>query len=173
MNIPSGVYIVTLCLFSPSSVASNQVPVAYKNIAKSVGVPSSILYAIALQESRLQIGRAEVPWPWSLNIDGSSKRLGNRDEMWLAIEFAQASGAKFIDVGLMQVNLYFHGHRFDTKDDLLDPYSNIRVGAEILKVEKELCGHWWCAVARYHSRTPSLGSKYRKGVRQLYERLER
>ena len=166
------VAIAVWTIATSTQAASERVPVAYSNIANAVGVPDTILYAIAMQESRLLLGELVAPWPWTLNVDGAAHRLPNRAAMGAAIEDAQQGGARFIDVGLMQINLHFNGHRFRSEDEMLDPYANIRVAAEILQAEQQACGgDWWCAVGRYHSRTPERADRYIEGVRQWHAQL--
>lgn len=164
---------VCLCLCLAPRGYAGEIPAAYRNIARAVGVPATILYAIALQESRWQPGAltAPVPWPWTLNVDGTPHRFANRAAMARGIDEARAQGARFIDVGAMQINLHFNGHRFASSAELLDPYSNIRVAAEILHEAQVHCGDWWCAVGRYHSRTPARARQYRKGVQRWASEL--
>lgn len=162
-----------MCIGLASSGYASDIPPAYRNIARAVGVPETILYAIALQESRVQLDAmpAPVPWPWTLNVDGTPRRFANRAAMAQGIDEARTAGARFIDVGAMQINLHFNGYRFASSAELLDPYSNIRVAAEILQEEQAICGDWWCAVGRYHSRTPARARQYRQGVERWATRL--
>jgi len=57
-------------------------PLAYQLAAQRAGIPSSVLYAVALQESGIQWNSGGnqrlVPWPWSLNIAGQSRRFDTR-----------------------------------------------------------------------------------------------
>lgn len=167
------IIIAGMCIGLMSSGHAGDIPAAYRNIARAVGVPATILYAIALQESQVQLDvmPAPVPWPWTLNVDGTPRRFASRTAMAQGIEQARAAGARFIDVGAMQINLHFNGHRFTSTAELLDPYSNIRVAAEILQEEQARCGDWWCAVGRYHSRTPARARQYRQGVERWATRL--
>ena len=47
-------------------------PPAYQLAAQRAGIPSTVLYAVALQESGLRRNGRIVPWPWSLNVAGQS-----------------------------------------------------------------------------------------------------
>lgn len=165
----------TILLFALSGLALAEpaIPSAYRNIAKAVGVPEKILYAIALQESKLLLGEGFIkPWPWTLNVKGTPHRMSNSAETVERIRQAKASGINNIDVGLMQVNLKYHGQRFENLSDAVDPYNNIWIGATILKEEYERCKQdWWCAVGHYHSRTPERAKKYRGLVKAHWGRL--
>jgi len=173
MRLPMRIALLGWALSLSVFASDTGVPPAYSNIARVVGVPETILFAIAMQESLMPIGEGiNAPWPWTLNVDGAPKRLANRQAMGRAIELAEQDGARFVDVGLMQINLHYNGHRFRTRDERLDPYVNIRVGAEILRAEREVCGNWWCAVGRYHSRTPDRAERYIQGVRRWYALID-
>ena len=55
-------------------------PPAYQLAAQRAGVPSNVLYAVALQESCVRRDGRLVPWPWSLNVAGESRRYATRAE---------------------------------------------------------------------------------------------
>jgi len=120
-------------MFSGWTAASTAVPMAYVNIANQIGVPSKILYAMALQESRLKVSEDTKPWPWTLNVKGQGVRLNSFQETVQAVEKIINAGSNNVDVGLMQVNFHYHGARFDSISDAVHPYRNITVAAEILK----------------------------------------
>lgn len=164
---------VVLLATSPA-LQAERVPIAYQTIARSVGVPDTLLYAIALQESRLTLGKATIrPWPWTLNIAGSPKRFRTHSETVQAIEAAQADGITNIDVGIMQVNLHYHGERFEALTDAVHPYTNILTGAAILREAYEACdANWWCATGRYHSYRESRAADYQHKVRALWTSLD-
>ena len=51
---------------------------------------------------------------------------------------------------LGQINLGYHKHRFTGACDLLDPYRNLAVAAEILKEQHTPGEDWLLAIGRYH-----------------------
>ncbi|MBF3059975.1 lytic transglycosylase domain-containing protein, partial [Pseudomonas aeruginosa] len=53
-------------------------PPAYQLAAQRAGIPSTVLYAVALQESGIRRNGRIVPWPWSLNVAGQSRRFATR-----------------------------------------------------------------------------------------------
>ena len=53
-------------------------PPAYQLAAQRAGIPSTVLYAVALQESGIRRNGRIVPWPWSLNVAGQSRRYATR-----------------------------------------------------------------------------------------------
>ena len=55
-----------------------------------------------------------------------------------------------IDAGLGQINLGYHKHRFTSACDLLDPYRNLAIAAEILQEQHTPGEDWLLAIGRYH-----------------------
>ena len=53
-------------------------PPVYQLAAQRAGIPSTVLYAVALQESGIRRNGRIVPWPWSLNVAGQSRRFATR-----------------------------------------------------------------------------------------------
>ena len=57
-------------------------------------------------------------------------------------------GAKFIDIGCMQINHRFHGADFRSLSEMFDPARNVDYAANFLKALKAQEGSWTLAVAR-------------------------
>ena len=59
-----------------------KIPALYHHVGELHQVPSSILYCVALQESQKYIPKMSrsLPWPWTLNIQGSGAYLRSRKE---------------------------------------------------------------------------------------------
>ena len=110
-----------------------------------------MLYAVALQESGIRRNGRLVPWPWSLNVAGQSRRFATRADACAGLQQAmRATPHTRIDAGLGQINLGYHKHRFTGACDLLDPYRNLAVAAEILKEQHTPGEDWLLAIGRYH-----------------------
>lgn len=142
----------------------------WQHIADSVGVDPLLLYAIALTESGRPEGKSQIaPWPWALNVEGEAFYPASRDE---AIKLLTAHHGKSVDVGLMQVNIRWHGHRVSSPRDLLEPATNLEVGATILKeaLDSEP-GNLTIGLGRYHSASPNRGRAYAQTVIALYRYL--
>jgi len=131
------------------------------------GIPADVLYGIAMVES----GIAGRPWPWTLNVAGRPLRFRTRQEAWIALKRLAAAGISRVDVGLMQVNWHYHGHRFRSPWEALDPDINIGVAAAILAELWRDCGGLPGAIARYHSGDPVAGEAYARRVIQWAGRL--
>jgi soluble lytic murein transglycosylase-like protein len=111
------------------------------------GVPLAVLYAVGLTETG-QKGRLQ---PFAMNVDG--KAVFSHSLAEAATNFAKfkAAGAKFIDVGCMQINEKFHGSKFDSLSAMFDPARNVDYAARFLKELKSRESTWTMAVARYNA----------------------
>ncbi len=63
-------------------------PPAYQLIALPAGVPSEVLYSVALQESGTRLRGQIVPWPWTLNVAGAGYRFATRNDACRALMIA-------------------------------------------------------------------------------------
>lgn len=156
-----------LCgLAAHAAVAQEVPPPAYQLAAQRAGVPSTVLYAVALQESGARLNGRLIPWPWSLNVAGVSKRYSTRAEACTGLhEALRQVPATRIDAGLGQINLGYQRHRYRQPCDLLDPYANLATAAEILREQHTSGEDWLVAIGRYHR--PAGGApaaRYRRSV---------
>lgn len=110
-------------------------------------VPIAVLYAVGLTET----GRKGALHPFALNIEGRSVLANSRSEALQHFATARASGAKLIDLGCMQVNHHYHGDRFSSVSDMLDPGLNVSYAASFLRRLRDQHGSWTMAIARYHA----------------------
>jgi soluble lytic murein transglycosylase-like protein len=153
--------------------AQEMPPPAYQLAAQRADIPSTVLYAVALQESGVRRGERIVPWPWSLNVAGQSRRYASRSEACAGVRHAlREVPPTRIDVGLGQINLGYHPHRYRQPCDLLDPYDNLRIAADILKEQHTPGEDWLLAIGRYHR--PAGGApaaRYRRSVSQHLQRV--
>lgn len=115
-------------------------------------VDPQLLYAVALAESKKVVNGQVRPWPWTVNTNGKGYYFDTRDEAETFVDNLVAKGVKSIDVGPLQINLRWNGHRVKNHNDLFDLPTAVRVGADILKEamnsspnDKAL------AVGRYHN----------------------
>ncbi|MBN0654143.1 lytic transglycosylase domain-containing protein, partial [Pseudomonas aeruginosa] len=76
-----------------------------------------------------------------------------------------------VDAGLGQINLGYQKHRYCHPCDLLDPYVNLAIAAQILREQHTPGEDWLLAIGRYHR--PAGGApaaRYRRSVAQHLER---
>ncbi|MFT2158613.1 transglycosylase [Pseudomonas putida] len=149
-------------------------PPAYQLAAAQAGIPASVLFAIAQQESGTSLRGQLIPWPWTLNVAGTPQRFATRDQACTALTVALSRyDPKRIDVGLGQTNLGYHPERYPTACDALDPRSNLAVTADLLRAHYADVGDWVIAAGRYHR--PAGGApaaRYRTQFSQHWQRLE-
>ena len=143
------------------------VPVGYRSVAAERGIPTTVLYAIALTESGKRVASvgAYRPWPWTLYVAGRGYFFDSRLAAWQALMTWLEKGERSIDIGLMQVNWRYHQERLGTPWQALDPYHNLRVGAGILQACYTTRQDWWASVGCYHAPThPQRADQYRRRV---------
>jgi hypothetical protein len=148
-------------------------PPAYQLAANDAGIPSTVLFAIALQESGIRVRGRLLPWPWTLNIAGTPFRFATHQAACHALLQALARHhAKRVDVGLGQTNLGYHGQRFSSPCEALDPYRNLAVTAALLQEHHAATGDWVSAAGRYHRPVGGApAARYRAGFSRQLERL--
>ncbi|KSL70724.2 lytic transglycosylase [Pseudomonas aeruginosa] len=162
-----------VCALAGAVRAGENPPPAYQVAAQRAGIPSTVLYAVALQESGTRVGGRLVPWPWTLNVAGTSQRYATRAEACTGLrEALRRTPATRIDAGLGQINLGYHPQRYAQPCDLLDPYRNLAIAAEILREQHVEGEDWLLAIGRYHR--PAGGApaaRYRHSVGQHLARV--
>ena len=148
-------------------------PPAYQLAAQHAGIPSTVLYAIALQESGIHLRGRRIPWPWTLNIAGQSRRFQTPEEACTSLRQAlKEMPATRVDAGLGQINVGYQAHRFNHPCDLLNPYRNLAIAAAILREHHTPGEGWLLAIGRYHR--PAGGppaARYRRSVHRYLLRM--
>jgi len=164
-------------LFSVVALAKaddgRSLPPLFVATADAQGIPPTLLYAIALQESGRQDGDKGVltPWPWSLNVGGKSHYYATMEEAWDALNRLFKDPPRNIDIGLVQVSWPVNRHVIHDPFLALEPTVNLAIGAQILRECFDRLGDWWAAVGCYHSPTPKRASAYRDRVQKRWHRL--
>lgn len=158
---------VCLLVLTPSSANANEVPELFKQIAQQQNVPSQLLYAIAIQESR-DPKRNRI-WPWTINVKGKGYYFPDRKTAYEAVQLLHRNNIKSVDIGLMQTNWRWQKHRLKSVWQAFDPAYNIQVGAQILRDCYNENKSWWICTGFYHSpgKDPSQikrAANYRKLV---------
>lgn len=148
-------------------------PPAYQIAAIASQVPSTVLYAIALQESGRFINGKLCPWPWTLNIAGKPFYFDTLKAACVHLTAAlKHTSAKRVDVGLGQINVGYHGHRVAKPCDLLNPYLNLAIAGKILREQHRPDQDWLITMGKYHS--PANGAaaaRYRASVQKHYAQV--
>lgn len=148
-------------------------PPGYAVVAQRHGVPSDLLYAVALQESKMLYGRSALPYPWTLNIQGKPHRYATYEEAVAALSICIQRGITNVDCGLLQVNWGYHRRSLGSVARALDPYPNMAVGAQLLRKHFDKTGSWFKATGWYHSMTPGRTERYAQSVFQILADIPR
>lgn len=133
-------------------------------------LPNGLLRAITWTETsrRSEDGKRMVPWPWTINVEGKGYRFATKAEAIAATRAFIVEGKRSIDVGCAQINLKFHPRAFETMETAFDPAVNLDYAASLLERHRAKTSSWRAAVARYHSGTSALGTRY---AQKVFDRL--
>jgi hypothetical protein len=115
---------------------------------------ASLLYAIALTESKKMDAskKTVTPWPWAVHFQNKGYYFDSREEAEAFVTDKIQRGYRNIDIGVMQVNYRWHGHRVKDPMDLFDLATSIRVAEEILlEAMASAPGDIALGVGRYHN----------------------
>lgn len=132
--------------------------------AAQARVAPDLVSAIVWVESR--------GWPWALNVRGTAIWPRTFEE---ARRILSRLSDDDVDIGLMQVNWRTWGPTLARsgihRADLLDPWTNLVVGSQILRWATE-AEAGWDGVGRYHSATSWRKSRYALVVAQTWQALQ-
>ncbi len=148
--------IVCLVLFKSGSAYAD----TFKRVAKATGINYKILVSVAYVESGLN--------PYAVDVDGrayfyKNKRMAVRAVKRYIREYSS------VDIGLMQVNYELWGQYLNLSiRQLLNPKTNILVGAFILSHYIRKYGYSWKTIGRYHSAEKWSNYNYRRKVKYIY-----
>ena len=132
-------------------------------------LPRGLLAAISLKETgRWDPGeKRSIAWPWTVTSEGKGIHHASKDEALARVKELQARGVNNIDVGCLQINLYYHPQAFETLEDALDPAQNAAYAGAYLRQLRRDRHSWQRAVEYYHSSDPERGRNYRMAVYRL------
>ena len=122
----------------------------FDTYAQDIGVEPELLYAIALAESAKATSNGNIS-PSCLAIRADKPYYPSSLEQAKQILDDLLPYRTNIDIGCMQINWHWHGHRVNHAYDLLDPNTNIRLAATILKDALEsVQDNKVLGIGRYH-----------------------
>ncbi|MDA1091094.1 MAG: transglycosylase SLT domain-containing protein [Proteobacteria bacterium] len=139
---------------------------------RRTAIPRHLLGAISLAESgRWNKSKQEnVAWPWTVTSGGQGRYFDTKAEALAEVEILLTKGVRNIDVGCMQINLFYHSGAFETLDEAFDPGANTTYAATYLKNMFSATGDWTEAAGYYHSMTPERNGPYKKKVLNFWRR---
>lgn len=135
-----------------SEVEQQRIINLIKETENKYQIPSGLLLAIANVESNFS--------PYVLNVHGKPFVAHSKQEAAHLVKYYLSQNIKNIDLGVMQVNFYFHGKNFANIEQMLEPRSNIDYAAKLLTTLYQKYGSWTKAVRYYHSASGKHHEKY-------------
>lgn len=145
----------------------------FEKAGMEYNVDPILLYSIALVESAIDAPEKGFlkPSPWTLRTNKPYYAKSKQEAEALLDHLIQTN--KSIDVGMMQINLKWHGHRVKSPKELLDPLTNVRTGAQIISEQiKRYPKDAALAVGNYHSSRPDRARWYARHVLRVYTNLK-
>jgi soluble lytic murein transglycosylase-like protein len=124
---------------------------------KHFNIPSGLLQKIANHESNAH------PWTIHINDNHKSYFFKNKEAMVKYVSKLNKLGISNIDIGCMQINLYYHHREFTKLEHIIEPEYNIYYAAKLLKSHYNKTKDWFTAIAHYHSKN-DIGITYAKKV---------
>ena len=143
-------------------------------VEHAMGIPVGLLGAIALAETgRWNSDRQEsFAWPWTVMAEGQGRYFETKAEAVAEVYALLDRGLTNIDVGCMQINLFYHGGAFPNIETAMDPAANTAYAGQYLSNLNKAAKSWTTAAGYYHSMTPKRGSAYEERVIALWDRTE-
>lgn len=137
-------------------------------------IPKSLLTAVSIAESGRwdELNKTNVAWPWTVTSGSNHWYLDSKREAVAHVKEMIRAGERNIDVGCMQVNLYYHGDAFGTLEAAFDPLTNVSYAASYLRKLRTSASDWLTAAGNYHSATPEYHTRYRNKIIEIW-RAER
>lgn len=144
-------------------------------VERETRIPKSLLTAISIAESgrRDDLNKTNVAWPWTVTSGTEQWYLDSKAAAVAQVKSMILDGKRNIDVGCMQVNLYFHGDAFGSLDAAFDPLSNVSYAASFLKRLRTSTEDWLTAAGNYHSATPDYHRRYKRKIAEIWSAQRR
>lgn len=142
--------------FAEDDICSNII----KQTEVDLKIPENLLLSIALTESGRKVGNNFFPWPWSINVKGKGYFLKNKQQLISLAKDNLKKKNKNFDLGCMQINYYYHGHKFKDVAEIIEPEINVTWAGNFLISLKEKHNTWDEAISRYHSNTKWRKKQY-------------
>jgi len=176
---------VTLAIYLSASVANAAAPLpiaefrqicqrATQHAEASSALPRDLLTAISHAESGQWDAQEQaiIAWPWTVTSGGKGRYFPDKQAAIAHVRELQRKGVHNIDVGCLQVNLYYHPDAFSNLEEAFDPKTNARYAAQFLGKLQRSNKSWSEAIKRYHSANPSKGNPYHERVLSFWNKKQ-
>lgn len=147
----------------------------FEKVGLEKNIDPHLLYAVALAESAyspVKNARGAAPYPWTLRLPNkpiyAPSKAHATEELFKVLKYTSS-----VDVGLMQINWRWHKHRVKRPEDLLDPLTNVRIGADILLENiRRSPSDLVAALGQYHSHSVKKRNQYGLTVYYIYDQIK-
>ncbi|EMI7322251.1 transglycosylase SLT domain-containing protein [Vibrio parahaemolyticus] len=169
---------IAITLLGMSSVANaiDLTGTVFEKAAIKHGVEAKLLYSVALAESATGRGDGNIsPWPWALRtLKGGPHYETSLESAKLKLDALLAQHGRNVDVGMMQINLRWHGDKVSSPDELLDPAKNVDVGAGYLaQCISSAPGDLELGIGRYYTWSDETRARnYGSRILAIYRNLD-
>ncbi len=172
-----------LCSVSMVSLASNYLNPFDQNShfwdiqVEGCTINTTLLYAVSLVESAYQNKESQQvsPWPYSFHSPDGSHYANDYQS---AIKYLESLIKKYtkeqIDVGIMQINLFWQNDKYHHPADLLNLSNNLIVGCSVLtEAINSSPADLELGIGRYHHwKYPTRSRNYGRRVITIWNNLE-
>lgn len=153
-------YCATLMLLWCIPSLGADIPPLYQDIANTHHVPASVLYSLALGESKVTLKSGAIrPWPWTLNVKGKPYFYASYEKACQALT-GFLKRTEMVDIGLTQHNWRWQKRYFNAPCDAFMPRLNLSHAAKLLQEGKRKRGSWVAAAGYFHR--PAGGAPARR-----------
>ena len=169
-------YFVAICVFATSVgiKAFTLEGTVFDQIGREASIRPELLYAVALTESGFsptEASSSTAPYPWVIRTPNTAFYEKSREAAEHRLREVLRRHSS-VDVGLMQINLRWHGSKVSDPIELLNPETNLRIAADILNTNfRRFPNDAFRAVGLYPSYSKDKRLKYAKRVFRIYNRI--
>ncbi|NQU56875.1 MAG: hypothetical protein HQ513_06540 [Rhodospirillales bacterium] len=135
-------------------------------VEQAAAIPRHLLKAISLAETGRWDGQRQenFAWPWTVTALGKGNYFADKEAALHYVRKLKARGITNIDVGCMQINLFYHGDAFPSLEHAIDPATNVTYAGKFLSGLYKSTRSWTKASGNYHSSSPQRAQAYKMKV---------
>ncbi|MFU7503546.1 MAG: transglycosylase SLT domain-containing protein, partial [Candidatus Tisiphia sp.] len=118
------ILVIIIVGFSQNMVFAQDLAGLISTVEKEHNIPSGLLKAIAEVESEMKV--------YAVNLGGKAFIAKSKAEASKNILSYLRKGHTNIDIGVMQINWYWHKRHFSSLDEMLTPKNNVEYAGKLL-----------------------------------------
>ena len=168
-------YVFILVMVFATSSAFTLKDTLYDRVGQQYGIHPALLYALTLAESATGTGdRISIqPWPYTIRTTKGPELFTTQEAAIARLgELLDVEKHPNIDIGLAQINYYWHHQKISNIAELMDPEKNLIIAAEILNEGCKSANSLKQCIARYNSwRATDASRAYAERVLAYYQSI--